>query len=172
MLRQMLGQILAVDVAANPQDKPASPAYGSATDKLGEATLFARTAFRDYQKATFSFEHALRDDPTNITGNDWDVQYGNAGNHFHVAMVSDDRSRMIDLGATTWEELDMDKLEKRPPYPRPRREFVPAVTGHIYLVHTVDRNTDLYALFRVEKITQKGTCDITWKRIKPPGAEQ
>ena len=34
----------------------------------------------------------------------------------------------------------------------------------MYLVHTVDRNSDLYTLFRVERQAQ-GTCDITWKVI-------
>ncbi|MFV1964677.1 MAG: hypothetical protein ACC628_04590 [Pirellulaceae bacterium] len=87
-----------------------------------------------------------------------------------MAMVSDDRSRIIDLGETSWEQIDPKRLPKLVPYPRPRRDFLPAVMSHVYLVHTVDRNSDLYVLFRVEAITQQGTCDITWKRIKEPRA--
>ena len=136
---------------------------------MGKATLFDRMVHRDYQKATFSFEFGVRDDPTYRYSNDWDLQYGNSGDHFHVTMVSDDRSRIVDLGKTEWKQLDTTRLAELPPHPRPRREFVPTVLGHIYLVHTVDRNSDLYALFRVEAVhEQKGTCDITWRLVDAP----
>lgn len=169
LLRQKLSQLLTPDQQTRPTpvagaDKPAPKEF-----KLGKATLFARMVHRDYEKATFSFEFEVRDDPTFKYANDWDLQYGNGGDHFHVTMVSDDRSRIIDLGKMDWEQLDTTQLQKLPPHPMPRRDFVPSTEGHIYMVHTVDRNSDLYALFRVEAIQrQQGTCDITWRRLDPP----
>ncbi|MBP87702.1 MAG: hypothetical protein CMJ64_13425 [Planctomycetaceae bacterium] len=97
------------------------------------------------------------------------MQYGNVPNHFHVTMVSDDRSRMVDLGDTSFEQLDLSLLPKLPAHPHPSRDFVPAMVGHVYLVHTADRNTDLYALFRVDQLNPDRSCDISWKRSKAPG---
>ncbi len=169
LLRQQLSKLLTPvqqsgSSSSSVVSKPAPKEY-----KLGKATLFSRMVHRDYQKATFSFEFELRDDPTYKYANDWDLQYGNGGDHFHVTMVSDDRSRIVDLGKIDWGQLDTTRLAKLPPNPQPRREFVPSSEGHIYLVHTVDRNSDLYALFRVEAIQrQQGTCDITWRLVDAP----
>jgi len=164
LLRQRLNQLLAIQHQSSAADGPAPKEH-----KLGEATLFSRMVHRDYEKATFSFEFGVRDDPTCRHANDWDLQYGNGGDHFHVTMVSDDRSRIVDLGKLDWGQLEATRLERLPPHPQPRREFVPTVSGHIYLVHTVDRNSDLYALFRVEAVArQPGTCDITWRLVDAP----
>lgn len=167
----MIGQIITdpAKVKNENQQQPKPVPSGPDETRVGKATLFSRIAHRSYDKATFSFEFALRDDPTNKIGNDWDLQYGNVPNHFHVTMVSDDRSRIVDLGEMSLEQLDVNQLRKLPPHPRPQREFLPAVVGHVYLVHTVDRNTDLYALFRVDQLHQNNTCDISWKRIETPG---
>jgi len=170
MLRRRLSQLLTPPA----QSDQASPSVVGAIPspkkvKLGQATLFSRMVHRDYQKATFSFEFGLRDDPTYLHRNDWDLQYGNGGEHFHVAMVSDDRSRIVDLGQIDWGQLDTTRLAKLPAHPQPRREFVPTAPGHVYMVHTVDRNSDLYALFRVERVDpQQGTCDITWRLVDAP----
>ncbi|MDA1056141.1 MAG: hypothetical protein O3C40_37660 [Planctomycetota bacterium] len=169
LLRQRLSQLLAVQQQSDPASASVAGKADSKEVKLGEATLFSRTVHRDYQKATFSFEFGLRDDPAYLHANDWDLQYGNGGEQFHVTMVSDDRSRIVDLGKMDWEQLDTARLAKLPPHPQPRREFVPTALGHIYVVHTVDRNTDLYALFRVEAVQQQqGTCDITWRLVDAP----
>lgn len=169
MLRERLIQLLSPTTI---RDRGASTVAGAPAPKLaklGEATLFSRAVHRDYQKATFSFEFGLRDDPTYLHANDWDLQYGNGGDHFHVTMVADDRSRIVDLGKMDWEQLDTTRLAKLPPHPQPRREFIPTALGHVYMVHTVDRNTDLYALFRVEAVDPPtGTCDITWRLVDAP----
>lgn len=169
LLRERLGELLVVQEQSNSTLPSAAGEAAKKEYKLGEATLFSRMAHRDYQKATFSFEFGLRDDPTYLHSNDWDLQYGNGGQHFHVTMVSDDRSRIVDLGKMDWGQLDTTRLAKLPPHRRPQREFVPTALGHIYLVHTVDRNTDLYALFRVEAIDQQSSnCDITWRLVDAP----
>ncbi len=129
--------------------------------------LKSRLIFRDFQQATFSFEHARRDDPTGVCANDWDLQYGNGGEYFNVVMVADDRSVMADLGKAAWEEIDLKQLTRLAPLPLPQRLKTPVNEGHMYLVHTLDRDSDLYALFRVESV-RGGVCEITWKRIAAP----
>ena len=151
-----------------PPDGP-STVGASDTEPPQQATLKSRVVFRDYEQATFSFEHARRDDPDGVCGNDWDLQYGNGGEFFSVVMVADDRSVMEDLGASTWEQVAQRQLPQLQPLPAPRRLKTPAKAGHMYLVHTVDRDSNLYALFRVEKMAG-GACDITWKRYAPLGA--
>jgi hypothetical protein len=131
----------------------------------GEAKLLGRATHGSYDKATFSFEFGIRDDPTVSIGNDWDLQFGSVPLHFHVTMVSDDRSRIVDLGSKKMDEIAVADLEELPANPFPRREFVRAIEGHVYLVHTVDRNTDLYALFRVNKLNADDSCEISWKRV-------
>jgi hypothetical protein len=128
--------------------------------------LLSRRKYDDYEKATFSFQHGLRDDPKNVTHNDWDLLFGNGDDVFDVTMVVD-RSRIRDLGA-----IDMDSLETipaLPAYETPTREkSLPAVVGHVYLVHTKDNNSDLYAIFRVEWLEPGDSCMIRWKVVPSP----
>ena len=135
----------------------------------GPVRLLGRSMHQDYEKSTFSLELGIRDDPDNLrTKNDWDIQYGNGGSTFHVTMVTDDRSRIIDLGAKQWHELDFRSLPVLPAHPEPTREpEVPTVLGHIYMVHTVDSESDSYGLFRVEGVDHGDWVDISWMRIEP-----
>lgn len=133
--------------------------------------LLSRTKHNDYERATFSFEHGLRDDPDGVTLNDWDLQFGNGGDFFTVTMVNDDCSRIIDLGELAWSAIDLAKLPELPAHPEPAREPpVPAEIGHVYMVHTKDRDTDLQALFRVESLVPGDRCTITWRLISPQGS--
>lgn len=69
---------------------------------LPTVTLLARSKHEDYEAATFSFQHGLRDDPDlAITRNDWDVQFGNGRDEFTVQMVTDDRSQIADPSVPT-----------------------------------------------------------------------
>jgi len=38
----------------------------------------------------------------------------------------------------------------------------------MYVVHTKDRETDMYALFRVEALEPGKSVTISWKRIQSP----
>jgi hypothetical protein len=38
----------------------------------------------------------------------------------------------------------------------------------MYVVHTKDSNTDLYALFRVEALDPGKSVTITWKSVRSP----
>jgi hypothetical protein len=43
-----------------------------------------------------------------------------------------------------------------------------AVVGHMYVVHTKDRETDLYFLFRVEALDPLKRVTISWKAVQRP----
>ena len=104
-----------------------------------------------------------------LTRNDWDVLFGNSPSFdtFAVTMVTDDRSRIKDLGALNW--TDAFQVPALPAYPVPTRDpDVAAIVGHIYVVHTKDTETDLYALFRVEALEPLKSVTISWKSVQRP----
>ena len=130
--------------------------------------LLSRTKYNDHEKATFSFEHGLRDDPNNLTHNDWDIEFGNGGDFFGVTMVNDDCSRITDLGKLTWHEVELAALPQLPAHSQPTREpQVRAIPGHMFMVHTKDRDSELYALFRVESLVSGDRCEITCRVLTP-----
>ena len=72
--------------------------------RSGEATLFDRFEHKHRGRATFSFEHGIRDDPHRLVArDDWDLQF--SGGQFYVDMAKDDRSRIVDLGAKKLSEI-------------------------------------------------------------------
>jgi hypothetical protein len=128
----------------------------------------------NYAYATFSFEYGGNGpEIQKLCRNDWDLLFGNSPlpDAFSVTTITDDRSRIKDVGRLTW---DSDfKVPRLPAYEEPESEpSVKAVEGHIYLVHTRDRDTDLYALFRVEKLVPGESVEITWKIIPAPPKRQ
>lgn len=139
-----------------------------ADDSVSYATLLSRKKYKDYERACFSFEFGGNGaEISKLNRNDWDVQFGNGDDVFHVDMVVDDQSRIADLGALNW--TDKFEVPVLPAHPQPAREpSVKAVAGHIYLVHTKDTETDLYALFRVESLEAGDNVTISWKTIKSP----
>jgi len=124
----------------------------------------------NYPYATFSFEFGGNGPDVRLNcRNDWDILFGNSvtPDAFDVSMVVDDRSRMKDLGNYQW--TDQFEVPRLPAYEEPEHEpSVKAVVGHIYVVHTRDRETDQYALFRVEKLDPGKSVEITWKVIPAP----
>lgn len=101
--------------------------------------------------------------------NNWDVLFGNGGMNdaLDVTMVVDDRSRIKDLGKYAW--TDNFHIPRMSAYEEPEREpSVPAMLGHIYLVHTRDTDSDYYALFRVDRLVSEESIEISWKLIDPP----
>ena len=141
------------------------------TGAVQRVTLEARRQTRssdNYVIAAFSFEFGINGETgKRITRNDWDILFGNAPNSdtFDVTMVNDDCSRIVDLGPKEWS--DTFPPPSLPPHPTPRREpAVDAIVGHMYLVHTKDRNSDVYAMFRVEALTPGQNVTISWKRLR------
>src|SRR5215510_15697119 len=138
-------------------------------EDIRTVTLLSRRKYDDYEKATFSFVHGVRDDPgLKITHNDWDLLFGNGdADAFDVTMVSDDRSRIKDLGKMSWP--DLTEVPLLPAYPMPTREkTMKAVVGHVYEIHVKDDDSDLYALCRVEWLEPGDSCVISWVVVPAP----
>ncbi len=159
-----------VTVTIEPVDpvvlEPASPelmAVYPEDVRVGE--LLSRRKYDDYDACTYSFEHGVQLDPDrSITRNDWDIQFGNGGDVFDVTMVTDDRSRIVDLGPSTWADLDFGPHDVPVPHAEPDREPTVAVrVGHIYVVRTVDGETDITTLLRVESLVPGDRVTFTWK---------
>ena len=121
----------------------------------------------NYTQAAFSFKHGVNGSAAlPLTRNNWDLLFGNSPtpDAFDVTMVTDDRSRIKDLGAFNWS--DDFQVPALPAHPEPTREpSVKAVVGHMYVVHTKDRDNDHYALFRVEALDPGSSVTISWKLI-------
>ncbi|GMV83122.1 MAG: hypothetical protein AMXMBFR7_43060 [Planctomycetota bacterium] len=142
--------------------------HGKTPEGLQTATLYARGKHGDYEKATFSFEHGLRDDYFGIIKNDWDLEYGNGQNdELNVCTVTDDRSALLDLGPREWSNVG--PLPALPPGPPTTGvgPNMPAKLGHMYLVRTLDTNTDLYAIFRVDGLIPNDRMSISWRLVRP-----
>jgi len=121
----------------------------------------------NYIKATFSFRFGLNgEEGLKLTRNNWDVMFGNSPTQdaFDVTMVTDDRSRIVDLGKLDWtDSFDLPDLQA---YERPMRDpSVPAVVGHMYLVHTCDSDSDHFSVFRVENLEPDQNVTISWKLL-------
>jgi len=136
-------------------------------------TLLARKTVADidnYTQAAFSFKYGVNGDAAlKVTLNNWDVLFGNSPlpDAFDVHMVADDCSRIKDLGALNWSDaFDVPRL---PAYPEPTPEpSVKAIVGHMYVVHTKDRDNDHYAAFRVESLEAGKSVTISWKLVALP----
>jgi hypothetical protein len=136
-------------------------------------TLLARKKVADvdnYTQAVFSFKHGLNGHAAlKVTRNNWDLLFGNSPlpDTFDVTMVTDDCSRIQDLGALNW--ADAFDVPALPAHPQPTREpSVKASVGHMYVAHTKDRDNDHYALFRVESLEPGKSVTISWKLIASP----
>jgi len=136
-------------------------------------TLLARKkvdGVDNYTQAAFSFKYGVNGDAAlKVTRNNWDLLFGNSPlpDAFDVTMVTDDCSRIKDMGALNWSDaFDVPTL---PAYPQPTREpSVKAIVGHLYVVHTKDRDDDHYALFRVESLEPGKSVTISWKLVASP----
>jgi hypothetical protein len=154
----------------------ASARQQPADSEIKSATLVTRTKEKgvdNYPYATFSFALGGNGpDIQKLCRNNWDIIFGNSPlpDAFDVHLVTDDRSRIQDLGGFDWsDQFEVPTLDA---YDEPKREpSVKAIEGHLYLVHSRDTNSDLYALFRVEKLEPGKSVDITWKTIPPPQAQ-
>ena len=116
--------------------------------------LLDRGKHKSYQHATFSFEKATRDD-TRLANNDWDVLVSHE--KFHVRTVADDISTIAALGTVAWKNLAPQHL-----IGMHREVSIKVQKNHVYLVHTVDRESDHYVLFRVTGVVPGDRYTISW----------
>jgi len=159
----------------------------------GTVTLYSRTKYKDpdggYGRSAFSFKHGLRsDEDIKVTHNNFDLLYGNVdlegdADWFQVTMVTDDRSRIKDLGELEWSNIfDVPILEAAP---EPHKGMTPdfktknlaessdwqvakVKVGHIYVVHSKDTMSEGYALFRVDELVPNDSVSISWKTVPSP----
>ena len=125
----------------------------------------------NFADAVYSFELGMNGElSVPFTLNDWDVLFGNRLDRdtFMVTLAGGDRSRIQDLGALNWSDnFQVPVLTPHPP-PTGTEPDVDAIVGHMYVVHTKDRETDLYFLFRVEALEPLTSVTITWKAVRSP----
>lgn len=145
----------------------------SASDEIKTGKLLKRkteNGVDNYIYATYSFKFGGNGpEVQRLCRNNWDLLFGNGviTDAFDVTMVTDDRSRIKDLGKYNW--TDKFHVPRLPAYEEPEQEpSVRAEPGHIYLVHTRDRDNDHYVLFRVERLVSEESVEISWKMIDPP----
>jgi hypothetical protein len=130
------------------------------------AAVFARSyankldISNPYTVSTFSFEYATRDD-RELTHNDWDIAYGNGGNKIDCCMSSGDRGGIWDLGPIGFDEVDVVHS-----HASPREVELQAVAGHVYVAHTVDRESDLWARMQIVDIVPGKWMIFRWALIE------
>jgi RNA polymerase sigma-70 factor (ECF subfamily) len=136
------------------------------------AELFDRSRWGDYEKATFSFEHGVRDDSTGVVRNDWELQLERDA--FDVRMVVDDASLIVDLGERPIEALasgelrDLEALVGAAASANRRAregragERAKVALGHTYFVWSLDTETDLASAFEVVDLVPQSHCLLDW----------
>lgn len=154
-------------------------------------TLFSRAKYRDkfegYGKSAFSFNHGVRSDVgEHITRNNYELLYGGINwngdtDWFSVTMVTDDRSRIKDLGKLKWSDrFDVPFIPASAVpgsgirWPSKTETFeqssdgqvTKVVAGHMYVLHSKDTESDFFTLFRVEKLEPRDKVTISWKVLR------
>lgn len=152
------------------------------------ATLLSQIAHKDCAKAIFNFQLGLRGD-SQSPSTMYDIRYGglsyDSDDRFDVPIYHGSRSKLLDLGALNWADVfDVPILYANPePYDGarsdsfdngklvrslPENTMVKVVVGHMYLLHTKDKERDLYAMFRVESLKAGDEVTISWKVVPSP----
>lgn len=145
-------------VASETIDAPATPAAEALapTERLApRAELFARSKYHDEERATFSFELGLRDDPTRIAGDEKDLRF--YGPALEARIRVGDRGVLVDLG-----ELPVRTLGAWRGELGPTLERVEPRLGHTYLLWSRDDDTDLAAAFEVLELEPGRRCVLEW----------
>lgn len=151
-----------------------SPPDPSTKESSGhqQVRLFARGPDDDYLHATYSFEYATRDDMERIH-NDWDVvlQGGLTPKQPFMLMVNsitNDRSRIADLGVVRLKAIDRAFTTTEGHAALAFKDLPKAKTGHAYLVHTLDDDSDFWAAFRIDEIVPGHSVLMSWKLLTEP----
>ncbi len=110
----------------------------------------------DYRVSTFSFEYATRDD-RELVKNDWDIAFGNGGPEIDLFGMSS----IWDLGAA-----DFDSVAVADGHSYKKADEAPAVKGHVYVIHSIDRNTDLWAKLQIIDQRQDQWIIFRWEIIE------
>ncbi|HEV2830102.1 MAG TPA: hypothetical protein VGW76_21055 [Pyrinomonadaceae bacterium] len=156
-------------------------------------TLFSRITYKDqgYGRSAFNFRHGVRSDVEGwekLTNNYSPLLYGSISingdtDWFSISMGGEDPSRIKDLGELEWSQVYYTPfLPANPPlssgirFPGKNEPFesssegrvTQVVAGHMYVVHIKNRETNLYAMFRVDALEPSHHCTISWKLVPSP----
>ena len=192
-MKNKLAVVLLVGMIAFGVTTNTSGNISALRTKPKQVTLFSRIKYTDesggYGKSAFSFKHGVRSDVgLEVTQNDYELEYGNDSifgdsDWFTVTMVTDDCSRIKDLGAMNWSDISYVPvvLATAEPHQGVRwlapgqsteessdGQVTHAVLGHLYVVHTKEGKRDMYAMFRVEELVPNDQCTISWKVVSSP----
>lgn len=153
---------------------PVACPEGSTTNRFsGTVTLESRTLYGDideifdnYEAATFSFEYATQWDDGQVL-NDWDLLFSNDYDPwidwFVVNMVVDDASFIVDLGQVSVCEVPLVvNPDLFPVGMYGTHDYVQVVTGHTYIVRTIDTSTRQVAAFTVIDYVPDYYVTIQW----------
>ena len=152
-------------------------------------TLFSRSKYKDQfdgnGKSTFSFKYGLRSDEVGreVTRNHYELQYGQINwngdsDWFTVTLVTDDRSRIKDLGVLKWSDIveipllpastELEGFNLPSKGHEGSSNVARVVAEHLYVVHSKDSDSDFYTLFRVDNLVPSDQVTISWKVVPSP----
>ena len=154
-------------------------------------TLFSRAKYQDkfegYGKSTFSFKYGVRSDDVGreVTRNYYELQYGQINwngdsDWFTVTSVTDDRSRIKDLGEMNWSDIveipllpastELEGINMPSKGHEGSSNVARVVGGHLYVVHSKrsGSDSDFYTLFRVDNLVPSDQVIISWKVVPSP----
>jgi len=133
------------------------------------AELFDRARFGDYEKATFSFLHGVRDDVLGVVNNNWELLF--ESNRFFTISAGDASELICDLGARSLDSLTsapLAELEalveaasraaRSTDTRRGDGERAPARAGHTYFVWSASGDSDLASAFEVVQLERESHC--------------
>jgi hypothetical protein len=118
-----------------------------------------------YLVSAYSFEKATRDD-RKATLNDWDFMLETWRDKLwlRVRTVTDDRSVVRDLGP-----IDFATARRGAVPLGTGEERAEVVEGHVYVIHTLDTETDSWALLRVLELGEDASMVFQWSVLADPG---
>jgi len=170
--------------------KPASHEAGTLTTTL-ESRLGHK--LKGYGGSAFNFTHGLRSDSDlwlPVTGNSAELLYGSFDSDgFNVYGAQEEGgnlSKIKDLGELNWSDIQsIPELPAMPPTtegirgPRSNADNAEieattenrqtkAIAGHLYLVHIKNRETNIYAMFRIDALVPGDKCTLSWKLVPSP----
>jgi hypothetical protein len=134
-------------------------AAASAPLKIASATVLARGAHYNETGSRFRFQDDVRL-ATDAQGQAGDLIFDGKPSTFRCQKHTADRSTIVDLGEKTWTQID-----SLPPQSRAKTSTVPAIAGHVYLIHIDDRDADFWAMIRTVKVVDQDRCDLEWVRL-------
>src|ERR1700738_3238968 len=172
--------LIALSVVADGQNGAALP----------QLTLYSFHAYNDTSRSSVNFDTGVRGFTVGHSA-DVDLAYGTltVNNDNDWFEVRDARSMIVDLGAKQWEDfretpaffhgkkprkplpLDAPKVVENSAGSKevsPYQQFVRVRVGHMYLMKVTRGRKKIYVMFRVDSLTQKDNCVLSWKKVPPP----